>query len=208
MARTRFGLAILLAMTLLGASAFAQKLELGASIGRVFVSDQGVLGANPANPNLHFGDGLSYEVSVGRHLLDLGIVGITAEVPVVFTPEAKLNFGVNVVPKSYRSFYVTPAARLNLFPDTRFSPWVSFGGGFAHFSESSELEFGGPNPGPTGTTSGVFQSGGGLDVRLTSGLKLRGEFRDFYSGVPQLNVNTGKDHQHNMFVGGGVVFTF
>ena len=103
---------------------------------------------------------------------------------------------------------MTPAARVSLFPATAFSPWVSVGGGFGHFGESSELVFGGSNPGNTGTTSGVFQSGGGLDVKIISTFKLRGEVRDFYSGVPQLNVDTGKTRQHNIFVGGGVVFSF
>jgi hypothetical protein len=32
--------------------------------------------------------------------------------------------------------------------------------------------------------------------------------RDFWSGVPQLNVDTGKSRQHNIFGGGGVVWHF
>jgi hypothetical protein len=208
MARIWFGIAILAGLSFLTANAAAQKNEIAGSIGRIFISDQGVTGADPSNPNVHFGDGLTYEANYGHRLFDIGLVGVTVEVPFVFTPTTKLNFGVNVVPKSFRSYFVTPAARVNLFPDTGFSPWVSVGGGFGHFSESSDLEFGGPNPGSQGTTSGVFQAGVGLDVRILPALKLRGEFRDFYSGVPQLNVTTGKDRQHNMFVGGGVVFSF
>jgi hypothetical protein len=103
---------------------------------------------------------------------------------------------------------VTPAVRANLFPTTAFSPWVSVGGGFGKFNESDQLEFGGTNPGKRGTTTGVFQTGFGLDVKIISAFKLRGEVRDFYSGVPQLNANTGKDHQHNIYVAGGVVFSF
>jgi hypothetical protein len=34
---------------------------------------------------------------------------------------------------------------------------------------------------------------------------LRGEGREFWSGVPQLNVNTGKGHQYNLFAGEGTV---
>jgi len=37
---------------------------------------------------------------------------------------------------------VTPAARLNGFPDAGVSPWISVGGGLGHFSESSTLLFG------------------------------------------------------------------
>ena len=209
MARQRLGVAILMAMAFLTANAAGQKNEFAGSIGRVFVSDQGVFGANPANPNIHFGDGLSYEANYARRIFNAGgIVSINAEVPFVITPTVRLNFGQNIVPKNYRSFFVTPAARVNLFQFTGFSPWISIGGGFGHFSESSQLEFGGTNPGKTGTTTGVFEAGFGLDVRIISAFKLRGEVRDFNSGVPQLNANTGKSRQHNYFVGGGVVFSF
>jgi hypothetical protein len=208
MARQRFGIAVLIAMALLAVNAAAQKNEIAGSVGRVFISDQGVLGANPSNPNIHFGDGLTYGANYARRFINLGIIDVKVEVPFVFTPTVKLNFGQNIVPKSFRSYFVTPAARVSLFPTTAFSPWVSFGGGFGRFDESSQLEFGGTNTGQKGTTSGVFQSGGGLDVKILSAFKLRGEVRDFYSGTPQLNANTGKTRQHNIFVGGGVVFSF
>ena len=119
-----------------------------------------------------------------------------------------MHFDLNVVARDYKSFFVTPAVRANLFPGAGISPWVSFGGGLGHFSENASLEFGGTNPGKTGSTSGVFQAGLGLDVRVLLSLRLRGEVRDFYSGVPQLNVDTGKNRQHNYFVGGGVVQHF
>ena len=124
-------------------------------------------------------------------------------------PDEDLHAAQNLIPKQYSSFFVTPAARLNVFPDQAVSPWVSYGGGFGHFSESSTLLFGGlPNPGKTGTTTGVLQAGVGLDVRIFGHFSLRGEARDFWSGVPQLNVNTGKSRQHNIFVGGGIVWHF
>ncbi len=208
MARQRFAIAVLIAMALLSVNSTAQKNEIAGSVGRVFISDQGVLGADPSNPNIHFGNGLTYGANFAHRFINLGIVDVKVEVPFVFTPSVKLNFGQNIVPKSFRSYFVTPAARVSLFPTTAFSPWVSVGGGFGRFDESSELVFGGTNPGNTGTTSGVFQTGGGLDVKIISAFKLRGEVRDFYSGSPQLNANTGKTRQHNIFVGGGVVFSF
>jgi hypothetical protein len=45
-------------------------------------------------------------------------------------------------------------------------------------------------------------------VRIRERISLRGQIRDFYSGVPDLNVNTGKDRQHNLFAGGGIVWRF
>ena len=102
----------------------------------------------------------------------------------------------------YRSYFVTPSARLNVFPDAAVSPWVSFGGGFGHFSGNSGAA---PN---NGNTTGVLQGGLGLDVKMFGHFSLRGEARDFWSGVPQLDVNTGKSRQHNIFVGGGIVWHF
>jgi len=206
MARQRFGIAVLIAMALLAVNAAAQKNEIAGSVGRVFISDQGVLHANSSN--IHFGNGLTYGVTFARRFINLGIIDVKVEVPFMFTPTVKLNFSQNIVPKSFRSYFVTPGARVSLFPTTAFSPWVSVGGGFGRFDENSQLVFGGPNPGQKGSTSGVFQTGGGLDVKIISAFKLRGEVRDFYSGVPQLNANTGKTRQHNIFVGGGVVFSF
>jgi len=208
MTRTVSWFALLALLGLLVPSASAQRNELTGIIGRTFVSDQGVNGFVTTDNNLTFGHGLSLEANYGRRLIDLGIVGLTFEVPFVVNFNENVHFNLNVVPKDYRSFFVTPALRANLFPGAGLSPWVSVGGGMGYFKESSTLEFGGPNPGNTGTTSGVFQFGGGLDVHLFRNLSVRGEVRDFFSGVPQLNVDTGKTRQHNFFVGGGVVWHF
>ena len=52
--------------------------------------------------------------------------------------------------------------------------------------------------------------GGGIDVRLPGvhRLKFRFEARDDWSGVPAINVETDKTHQHNYYVGGGIVIRF
>lgn len=192
------------------AQAAAQKNELSGILGRTFVSNQGIQGAPSFDPDLHFGNGLTFEVNYARHVWDRGLLSLALEVPFVVNPDEDLHAALpNRVPKQYASYFVTPAARLNVFSDQGISPWVSFGGGFGHFRESSTLEFGGfHNPGKTGTSTGVFQAGLGLDVKVLGHFSLRGEARDFWSGVPQLNVNTGKSRQHNIFVGGGVVWHF
>ena len=48
-----------------------------------------------------------------------------------------------------------------------------------------------------------MQIGIGLDVRLKQRFTLRGEARDFWSGTPDILVDTGKSRQHNYLVGGG-----
>jgi hypothetical protein len=209
MTRTLFSATFLVSLMVLTSGAAAQeKNELTGIVGRTFVSDQGVIGVPAADTNLHSGNGITFEANYGRRLMDLGIVGLTFEVPFVVNFKQDVHYDVNLVPKDYQSFFVTPAIRANIFPHNGLSPWVSAGGGVGHFRENSTLEFGGTNPGKTSTTTGVFQVGLGLDVRLFRSLSLRGEVRDFYSGVPELNVDTGKTRQHNYFVGGGVVWRF
>jgi len=65
---------------------------------------------------------------------------------VVFNLDEDLGSGGDVVPSGYRQIFITPAIRLNLFPETRVSPWVSLGGGLAYFSEHNSLNYYGPNP--------------------------------------------------------------
>ena len=190
------------------AQATAQENELTGILGRTFISDQGISGAPSYDPDLRFGKGLTFEVNYARRVMGGELWSLALEVPFVVNPVEDLHAAQNVIPKQYSSFFVTPAARLNAFPETAVSPWISFGGGFGHFSESSTLVFGGANPGKTGTTTGVLQGGLGLDVKIYKHFTLRGEGREFWSGVPQLNVNTGKSHQYNLFAGGGIVWHF
>lgn len=198
------------AMFALGASAAAQeeKNELTGMIGRIFISDQGIQGATYFNPFVRSGNGLTFEVNYARRLFMTPIFGVSGEVPAAFNLKEKLNSGADVVPKDYKQIFVTPAVRVNLFPYTAVSPWLSFGGGFAHFSENKDLLYSGTNPGGS-TTSGAIQGGAGLDVRLWRRFSIRGEVRDFWSGTPDLPLaDTGKTRQHNYFVGGGLVWHF
>jgi hypothetical protein len=191
------------------AQATAQKNELSGLVGRTLISDQTITASTFSDNKLRFGNGLSFEVNYARRVMDAGLFSLALEVPFVVNPDEDLHAALpSTIPETYRSYFVTPAARLNVFPDLGVSPWVSVGGGFGHFSESSNLLFGGKNPGKTGTTTGVFQAGVGLDVKLIKKFSLRGEARDFWSGAPQVNVNTGHSRQHNLFVGGGIVWHF
>ena len=200
--------AVLTICTFAGQAA-AQKNEVSGTVGRTFISNQGILGAPSFDPNLHFGNGLTFEVNYARRFVDGPFWALAVEVPFVVNHDEDLHAAPpNVVPRQFSSLFVTPAARLKLFPEQAFSPWVSFGGGFGHFGESSTLEFGGSNPNKNGTTTGVLQAGIGLDVKIIGRFRLRGEVRDFWSGEPNLNVNTGKSRQHNIYVGGGVVWHF
>jgi len=104
--------------------------------------------------------------------------------------------------------FLTPAARVNLFPTTAVSPWVSLGAGFGHISEYPTLLYSGANPGKS-TTSFTLEGGIGLDVKVWKQLSIRGEVRDFWSGEPDFPLApTGHSRQHNYFVGGGAFWRF
>jgi len=198
---------------MLGISAVAQdeKNEIGGIVGRTFISDQGIQGATYFDPTIHSGKGLSFNGEYARRLYVAPLFAFSAEVAAMYNPDEDLNagaYGSAVVPTDYKQFFVTPALRVNLFPTTAVSPWVSVGGGFGHFSEGKNLDYGGPNPGKA-TTSGVFEGGIGLDVKMWRKLSIRFETRDFWSGEPDFPLApTGKSRQHNFFVGGGAFWRF
>jgi hypothetical protein len=208
--------ALVVSFLILIASGFAQQYdnsatirnELSATVGRTFISSQHIQGADFFNPNIHFGNGLTVGGNYSRQLKDYGWIGLSAELPVVVDFDTDLNTGQNLIPEGYRSFFATPSLRANFFPSQGLSPWVSGGGGYGLFKKSDQLVFGGPNPGKITTNTGVIQFGAGLDVWPWRKWGVRLEARDFYSGMPDLNVTTVRSRQHNYYVGGGVIYRF
>jgi hypothetical protein len=195
-------------VAILIASAYAQRNEISGTLGRVFVSSQAVKGANFFDPNVHFGNGLTIGGNYSRLLKTYGIFGISGEVSAAYSWDMDLNLSQNLIPEGYKSLFVTPAVRVNVFSGEGVTPWVSVGGGYGLFKQSDRLVFGGPNPGKTTTNTGVFQFGAGLDVWPWERWGFRLEARDYYSGVPDLNVTTVRSRQHNIYVGGGVIRRF
>ncbi len=210
MSAKRLWIAILMALTILELNAAAQKNEIAGGIGRTFIADQGIKpGAVPlVNNTVHFGNGLSFEVNYARHIKDTGFVALDLEVPFVANPDEDLGSGNGAVPATYSSYFIAPSARVRVFSDSHFQPWASIGGGYGRFNISKTQVYGGVNPGPTSKSSGLLQAGVGLDVRTFSKVTLRLAARDFMSGALPLNVDTGKSHQHNIVVTGGIVIRF
>jgi Outer membrane protein beta-barrel domain len=203
MSRKRLTVAVMLSVCSFAVHAKAQKNELSGLVGRTFISDQVITTSTFSDNKLRFGNGLTFEGNYARRVLDGPLLSVSLEVPFVFSPDEDLHLHTNPVSADYRSFFVTPAARLNVFSASAVSPWVSVGGGVGYFRGSTAI--------PTNTmstTTGVFQFGGGLDVRLIRKFSLRVEARDFWSGVPELGVTTDQSRQHNLFVGAGVVWHF
>jgi hypothetical protein len=184
--------------------------QISVTAGRTFVSTQTIQDppAGDPNPKIHFGNPASVAFNYGRLLKTHSIFGLYAELPVAMFFRMDLNTGENQIPKDIGALFVTPSARLNIFSGDSVSPWVSVGGGYGRFREAPVLNFYGANPGPTGTNTGVVQFGAGLDVWVWHRFGARAEVRDFYSGNPALNVDTGRSRQHNYYVGAGVAYRF
>lgn len=192
----------------LASSALAQINEASVTIGRTFVSTQGIENSTSPDPNIHFGNPTSVAFNYARLLKTMKIFGLKAELPVAIYPRMDLNTYQNVIPADVGAVFVTPSARLNIFSGDSVSPWVSAGGGYGRFRYAPRLNFYGPNPGPGGSNTGVLQLGAGLDAWIWHRWGARLELRDFYSGEPDFNVDTGRSRQHNYYVGAGVMHRF
>jgi hypothetical protein len=204
------GLLSMVALLVMSAMAQDEKNELGGDFGHTIISNQGI--TNASTPSvISFGKGWTFDADYARRFLVTPLFAVAGEVVFAYNPDEDLNAGSftnPVVPQNIKELFITPAVRLNLFPITAVSPWVSLGGGFGHFSQASTLIYGGSNPGKSSTT-GVFEGGLGLDVKLTRKVYIRGQVRDFWSGEPDFPLApTGKTRQHNFFVGAGAYFRF
>lgn len=174
----------------------AQANDIGISVGGVFSPN------SPAVVNVVCPIGLvctgigsaksavAIEGTLAHRLVNLHLVSLHLELPVVGTPNRTLTGG------SYSSVFFTPGLRVK-FSLPVISPFLSAGGGFAHFSTGANIN-------NTNSTTGAFQVGGGFDVGTPIPLlSLRGEVREFYTGTPSFTST-----QHNVFVGGGIVLNF
>ena len=186
------------------ASALAQVNEFSITAGRTFVSTQTV---SITGLPVHFGNEETVEFNYGRLLKSHSLFGLYAELPVAIYPRMDVNYNLGTNPKDIGALFVTPSVRLNVFSGDSVTPWVSVGGGYGRFRVAPVTLYENPNPG-SGSNTGVVQFGAGLDVWVWHSWGARFEARDFYSGAPDLNVDTGRGRQHNYYVGLGVVHRF
>ncbi len=175
---------------LFSSAAFAQKNELAILGGGHFpIGIDGI------------GSGGAVEGNFAHRIFNAEVAAVYVEVPVVF------GFNIDQVSAlgsgQYSSFFLTPSLKLKIVPGFFVSPWLSAGAGLARYNAT---EF------TTGTQSvsnhGVLQVGGGMDVKVFPYLSLRGEVRDFYSGLPTFAFAPGVARQHNILAAGGIVLRF
>ena len=102
------------------ATAQDERNELTGIVGRTFIANEGIRGATFSNPFVRSGNGLTFEVNYSRYPITSPVFALSGEVPVVFNLDQDINSGANVLPSQYRSYFITPAARVNLFRPRQF----------------------------------------------------------------------------------------
>ena len=134
MSGKRLWLAVLcVAMLSAALAAQDEKNDLGASIGRTFLSSQALTQCTAPcfDPYIRYGKGLTIEGSYARRFLVKPIFSVAGELPVLFNPDEEVHSGgTSPTPKDYKAFFIAPSLRVNLFPTTAVSLWGSLGGGF------------------------------------------------------------------------------
>jgi hypothetical protein len=210
MSWNRFLSGLLLALGVLAGSARAEsKNEVGLLLGGTLIPGQS-LGSGVPGPGgrLSFSPGLTLQATYARRIAGNRVATVHFEVPFVATPSNDISSANPNPTRLVASLFITPGLRVKLFPGAGISPFFAVGGGYARFDASKRLVTGAPNPSPTAANTGAFQIGGGVDIKFLPFLGLRGEVRDFYSGLPQYNVSLANDKQHNVVVSGGIVLHF
>ena len=163
-------------------------------------SSMAIPGSNATvNKSTRFGDSTGYGYQVGRTSV--------ASIWIDFAPTFVLHgiTGASIpgsVDNDFISYVV--ALRFMLPIQSRISVFGALGGGGGSFAYPAMSV--GPTSSVTSnnTTHGVFQVGGGLDLRLTERISIRGEVRDIVTGSG-LSGSTGPHHVVPLI---GVAFHF
>jgi hypothetical protein len=184
---------------------YAQSNDVAATFGGMFsnsVSGPPICEAVPicpSNPVDHsVSPGFAVNISASHRLISLHAASLHLELPVAIANSR--NADTALFNQDFSSLFVTPSLKLKLLPGSGISPFVSVGGGLAHFNESSTTD-----------NRGAFQVGGGLDFKTRLPLLgLRLEARDFITGRPGTPsfIAVTSDHLHSIFVGGGITLHF
>ena len=210
--RNKAILGLIFAFLLLSSHGFAQSNEIGFLVGGMLspntdrVSGVACISIDPncAAAN-RTSSRISYEGVFAHRLANVHLASFYLELPVVGVPNRTVSHAtllpgtVNVF-QDYSSVFFTPGLKLK-FSIPVLSPFVSVGGGFAHFSPDTNSL----GTSPSSSTTGAFQLGGGIDLGLIPHIAIRGEVREFYTGDP---FSTFEASPHNIFAGAGLVLHF
>jgi len=200
---------LLLAIACVSTAASAQKADAALVLGGAFTSDIQQTFTPTVGPSvletLKFEHHFFLEGAVSVRLLNAHLASLHVELPVAGIPSQSTPKVFGGVPFHLSALFITPGLRLKVLPASPISPWVSVGGGWAHYSSDDNVT----------VNKAAVQYGGGLDFK--TGLPLlgfRAEVRDFVTSDPSaLIVGPSTTpmkglHHHSVLVGGGIVLRF
>jgi hypothetical protein len=193
--KRRTQVAVVFLLIVLSSLALAQSNELG------------VVGGATFSPDFH--TGATLQANYAHRMIDAHAASLYLELPVVGVFSRHVPNTV-FVSQDFSSIFFTPSAKIKLAPSSVFSPFVSVGGGFAHFNtdfatRTTPFSVGSFND---SNTTWAVQVGGGVDVKTPiPALAIRLEARDFITGLPAPSAGQRFSH-HNVAPELGVVFRF
>jgi hypothetical protein len=217
-------LLIALLLALVSAQAVAQKNELSITFAAERTSDQTQTFPNPVpcpfiifTPCEFNGQKLldttrfGLIASYARRIVRTGAADFYIEAPFFLIPSHDIrnqfisNIPVGGPVPAGTALFITPSLRAKLLPESAISPFVSVGGGLAHYGS---VDTGGNNVGaPPATNSGALQFGGGIDFKTpVPALAIRAEIRDVWTGSRFGSTDFSVTRPHNLFIGAGLVF--
>jgi hypothetical protein len=218
-ARILFALICLLGLR--SVPALAQgKNEVGLVIGGIVTPSQtlspgaaliGPGGTALSNRDIAIDSSLTLGAEYDRSFVLRGKFAIDGGVDFLASPsDVKLSQRTQNAIGQYAFIFLTPHVRVKFHPNGVFSPWLSFGGGYARFLEGAPTAVPSFKP---GTNTGTFVFGGGVDTRtvvhvLKIPIGFRIEVRDFYSGLPNYNQKVAGNLQNNLAFNGGLLIRF
>ncbi len=200
-----YSLAVLIVLAAGAGSAFAQANEVGLLLGGVVTPKRDL---QTGTAQAQISTGLTFIATYGRRIVDGDKAALIGEVVFTATPLNEIKSANLTLPRDYSSLFFTPGLKLKFFPRSVLSPYIAAGAGYARFT-GSELRLNGQaNPGRQSVSTGAFNYGGGIEVRVFKYLALRGEVRDFITGNPSFNAPVSGGIQHNILPAGGFVVRF
>ena len=169
--------------------AVAQSNEIAATVGGQFVTGTDVT----------FGHSGVVIVNPAHRLLNAHVAALYVEVPLTWTFDNTRDLPGVFTNDHYSSFFVTPGLKLKLLPQLPISPYGFLGTGLARFHDTD-----------TGAISNNFtyDYGAGLDWKVLPLLSVRGEIRDYNSGVPGLGLPVIGGRQQNLMATVGLNLHF
>ena len=215
---------VFITLAVLSLPALAQedhgKNEVGLVIGgtvtpsQTLASGTGLIGPSGtvlSSRNLALNPSLSLGTEYDRRFLTTRRFAIYGGVDFLASPmDVKLSQQFQNVIGQYAYIFLTPHVRVKFRPSRPFSPWLSFGGGYARFLEKAPPATQSFRP---GTNTGTLMFGGGVDTRavlhvIKIPIAFRVEVRDFYSGLPNYNLKVTGNLQNNLAFTGGLLIKF